>query len=88
MTIQVTVFKRSKVFFMVDQEIAGSLRLIGLASLGISIACWALAERSRTSRPVLVLLSAGAALLSALIYFVGVMAASDSGASRLLPRFP
>jgi hypothetical protein len=72
---------------MIDNGTAGILRLIGLLGLGVSICGWALAERSGR-RKMLVSLSAGVALLSALIYFIGVMAAADSGASRLLPRFP
>ncbi len=72
---------------MMDHATAGMLRLIGLLGLGISISVWALAERSGRRR-MLVPLSAGVALLSALFYFVGVMAADDSGASRFLPRFP
>ena len=72
---------------MIDQETAGIVRLIGLAALGISVAAWALAERSGR-RQMLVFWSAVAVLLSALTYFVGVMAASESGASRFLPRFP
>jgi len=72
---------------MIDLETAGMLRLVGLVALAISIAGWALAERSEHRR-MLVSLSAAAALLSALVYFLGVIAASDSGASRFLPRFP
>jgi len=72
---------------MIDPETAGFVRLIGLVALAISFAVWAFAERSGR-RPLLVFLSAGAGLLAALLYFVGVMAASDSGASRFLPRFP
>ena len=72
---------------MIDHQTAGILRLVGLVGLGISFTVWALAERSGR-RQMLVSLSAGAALLSGLIYFIGVMASSDSGASRLLPRFP
>ena len=72
---------------MIDDGTAGILRLIGLMGLGVSICGWALAERS-SRRRMLASLSAGVALFSALIYFIGVMAAADSGASRLLPRFP
>ncbi len=72
---------------MIDREAAGFFRLIGLLGLGISIFVWALAERSGR-RKMLVSLSAGAALLSGVLYFVGVIAVDDSGASRLLPRFP
>jgi hypothetical protein len=74
-------------FTMIDLKTAGMLRLVGLVALAISIAAWALAERSRHRR-TFVSLSAAAALLSALIYFLGVMAASDSGASCFIPRFP
>jgi hypothetical protein len=74
-------------FLMIDLETAGMLRVVGLVALAISIAVWALAERSRNRR-MLISLSAAAALLSALIYLLGVIAASDSGASRFLPRFP
>jgi hypothetical protein len=63
------------------------MRLVGLLGLVVSICVWAAAERSG-NRKVLVSLSAGAALVSALVYFLGVMASADSGASRLLPRFP
>ena len=72
---------------MFDHETAGTIRLVGLLGLGICICVWAWAERSGR-RKVLVSLSAGAALFSALIYLLGVMAAADSGASRFLPRFP
>jgi hypothetical protein len=72
---------------MIDDGTAGILRLIGLLGLGVGVCGWALAERSGR-RKMLVTLSAGVALFSALIYFIGVMAAADSGASRLLPRFP
>ncbi len=72
---------------MIDQATAGTLRLVGLLGLGVSVACWALAERfGRRGMPIS--LSAGVALLSALVYFLGVLAAGDSGASRFLPRFP
>jgi len=74
-------------FFMINLETAGMFRLVGLIALAISSVVWALAERSGHRR-TLVSLSAAAALLSARIYFLGVIAASDSGASRLLPRFP
>ena len=81
---------QSDALFMIDHETAGLVRLVGLLGLGISVCVWALAERSERSgrRKMLVSLSAGAALLSAVIYLLGVMAAGDSGASRLLPRFP
>jgi hypothetical protein len=72
---------------MIDNETAGIVRLMGLFGLMISVSVWALVERSER-RKVLVFLGAGATLISALIYFVGVMAASDSGAHRFLPRFP
>jgi hypothetical protein len=66
---------------------AGIVRLVGLLGLLISISAWTLVERSGR-RKVLVSLAAGAALISTLIYFLGVMAAADSGAHRFLPRFP
>ena len=66
---------------------AGIVRLVGLLGLLISISAWALVERSGR-RKVLVSLAAGAALISTLIYFLGVMAVADSGAHRFLPRFP
>jgi len=72
---------------MINPETAGTVRLIGLLGLAISVSVWALAERSGR-RHLVVWLSAGVALLSALLYLVGVMAVDDSGASRLLPRFP
>ena len=72
---------------MIGNDAAGIVRLVGLFGLFISLLVWALAERSRRPR-VLASLGAGAALLSALIYFLGVMAAADSGAHRFLPRFP
>ena len=72
---------------MLDRNTAGVLRLIGLVGVGISVWVWALAERS-AARKNLLSLSAGTALLSALIYLVAVMAAADSGASRFLSRFP
>jgi len=66
---------------------AGIVRLVGLLGLLISISAWTLVERSGR-RKVLVSLAAGAALISTLIYFLGVTAAADSGAHRFLPRFP
>jgi hypothetical protein len=72
---------------MLDNNTAGMVRLVGLLGLAISISVWAVAERSER-RKALVPLGAGAALVSALIYFLGVMAAADSGAHRFLPRFP
>jgi hypothetical protein len=73
--------------FVMDNETAGILRLVGLIGLGGSFAVWALAERSGR-RTALVFVVACAALLSGLIYFIAAMAAADSGAHRLLPRFP
>ncbi len=70
--------------FMMDNDTTGMLRLVGLFGLLISISVWALAERS--GRKMLVSLGAGAALISALIYFLGVMAAADSGVHRFVPR--
>ncbi len=72
---------------MIDHETAGMVRLIGLLGLGISVSTWAFAERSGR-RQMLVFLSAGFALLSALLYLLGAMASDDSGASRFIPRFP
>lgn len=72
---------------MIDHQTAGIIRLIGLLGLGISVLAWALAERSGR-RQIFVSITAGAALVSALIYFIGVIAVDDSGASRFLPRFP
>ena len=72
---------------MIDHETAGILRLIGLFGLAISVLVWALAERSG-HRKTLVSLGTGAALLSALMYLIGVLATADSGAYRFLPRFP
>ncbi len=72
---------------MIDHQTAAMARLVGLLGLAISLCIWALAERSGR-RQVLILLGAGGALISALIYFVGAMAVDDSGASRFLPRFP
>ncbi len=72
---------------MMDNDSADMVRLVGLVGLVISFSTLAFAERSG-HRKVLVSLGAGAALISALIYFVGVMAAADSGAHRFLPRFP
>jgi len=72
---------------MIDEEIAGSIRLLGLMGLGVSLCMRALGERSGR-RKTLVSVSAGAALVSALVYFIGVMAAAHSGASLFLPRFP
>jgi hypothetical protein len=70
-----------------DNHASGIVRLVGLFGLVISILVWAFAERSGR-RKVFVSLAAGAALVSALIYFLGVMAAADAGAHRFLPRFP
>jgi hypothetical protein len=72
---------------MMDNDSAGIVRLVGLVGLGISFSAWAFAECSG-HRKALVSLGAGAALISALIYFLGVMAAADSGAHRFLPRLP
>ena len=72
---------------MMDNDTAGIVRLVGLLGLVISFSVWALAEHSGRGK-VLVSFAAGTALLSALIYFLGVMAAADSGAHRFLPRFP
>ncbi len=73
--------------FIMDNDTTNILKLAGLLGLFISITGWALAERS-AGRKALVSVAAGAALISALIYFLGVMAAADSGAHRFLPRFP
>jgi hypothetical protein len=73
--------------FMMDNDTTGIVRLVGLFGLAASILVWALAERLER-RKVFVTLAAGAAILSALVYFLGVMAAADSGAHRFLPRFP
>ena len=72
---------------MMDSDTAGMVRLVGLFGLVVSLSVWAIAELSGR-RKLRVSLAAGAALLSALIYLFGVMAAADSGAHRLLPRFP
>jgi hypothetical protein len=72
---------------MMDNETTRIVRLVGLFGLVISISLWALAQRSG-HRKVLVSFGAGVALISALIYFLGVMAAADSGVHRFLPRFP
>ena len=72
---------------MIDDNTAGIMRLAGLLGLVISLSLWGLAEYAGR-RKVLVPLGACAALLSALIYFLGVMAAADSGWQRYLPRFP
>lgn len=71
---------------MNDYEIARVAKLIGLLGLCLSVIVWAWAERSER-RKTLVSVSAGAALISALIYLLGIMAGGDSGARRLLPRF-
>ncbi len=72
---------------MIDNHTAVIARLTSLLGLAISLSVWALAERSGR-RQLLVSLSSGGALISALIYLIGAMAAEDSGASRFLPRFP
>jgi hypothetical protein len=72
---------------MLDNNTAGILRLVGLFGLVVSLLVWAIAELSG-HRKLLVYLGAGAALISTLVYFLGVMAAADSGAHRFLPRFP
>ena len=74
-------------FLMIDHEIAGTVRLVGLLGLFISVSLWALAERLG-HRKMLIYLSAGGALLSVLIYFVAVMTDADSGAHHFLPHFP
>ncbi len=71
---------------MIDNHTAVIARLTSLLGLATSGSVWALAERSGR-RQLLVSLSFGGALISALIYLVGAMAADDSGASRFLPRF-
>lgn len=70
-----------------DNDTTGIVRLVGLFGLVISLSVWGLAERSER-RKVIVSLAAAAALISALVYFLGVMAGADSGAHRFLPRFP
>lgn len=72
---------------MIAPETAGMLRLIGLLGFGISVCLLAFAQRPVLGK-MLVFLSACAALLFALLYFRGVMAAADSAACRFLPRFP
>jgi Na+/proline symporter len=72
---------------MLEHNTAGLLRLLGLIGLAISITAWALAERS-VVRNRLTALSAGAALVSAIVYLIGVLAAANSGAGRFLPHFP
>ncbi len=72
---------------MIESETAGMLRLIGLAGFAFSVCLLALVERSSRGK-LMVFLGACAGLLFALIYYLGVMAASESGASRFLPRFP
>lgn len=72
---------------LIQFENTGLLRLVGLVGLTFSVLVLALVERS-ASREILLSVSAGAALLFAAIYFLGVMVVADSGASRILPRFP
>ena len=72
---------------MMEHVTAGLIRLLGLVGLGFSLCLWAVAERS-SGRKMLLPVSAGGALLFALVYFIGLMAADDSGVTRLLPRFP
>ncbi len=68
-------------------DTAAIMRLVGLFGMLLSLSLWAIAERS-AHRRVFVSVGATAAIVSALIYFLGVMAAADSGAHRFLPRFP
>ena len=72
---------------MFDNEIAGTMRLVGLAGLAISVVALAYAERS-SSRTTLSSLSKVAALIFVIVYLFGVVTSADSGGRRLLPRFP
>ena len=72
---------------MIDTQTAALLRLLGLTGFILSMCAWAIAERTE-HRKTLISFCAGAALLSASLYLLGVVASAESGASRLLPRFP
>ncbi len=72
---------------MIEPETAAMLRLIGLLGFAVSVCLLALAERSSRAK-LMVFLGACAGLLFALVYYLGVMAASESGAGGFLPRFP
>jgi hypothetical protein len=72
---------------MMDNDTAGLVRLVGLLGWVLSLSVWGLAKLSRR-RQGLVALGAAAALLVAVIYFLGVLAAAVSGAHPFLPRFP
>jgi len=63
------------------------LRLVGLLGVALGIVVGALAERLEKRKGFI---TAGAvlALFSAAIYFLGVFAVAEPGASRFLPRFP
>lgn len=72
---------------MMDNDTAGIVRLVGLLGVFISCFLWGFAEQVGRRR-VLVSVGACAAVLSALIYSVGVMATAESGWQRYLPSFP
>lgn len=72
---------------MIDRNTAAVIRLVGVAGFAASLLLLFFTERV-ASRRALASLSKAAALVFALVYFFGVMAAADSGASRVLPRFP
>jgi hypothetical protein len=72
---------------MIEYQTAGAVRLIGLLGLALSVVVWAIAERSG-NRKTLLFASSCAAFLSALIYFLGVMADAQPGATCFLPHFP
>ncbi len=69
------------------QTLPGMMKLVGLVGLALSLCTLAFAELSG-GRKRLVPVCAGAALLLALIYFLGVLATADSGLNRFVPRFP
>jgi FtsH-binding integral membrane protein len=72
---------------MLDNEIAATMRVVGLVGLAFSIIALAYAERS-PSRANLSSLSKIAALIFVIVYLFGVITSADSGGRRLLPRFP
>jgi hypothetical protein len=72
---------------MINPETAKTLRIVGLVGVGFCISLLAAAPRS--SRPkALTTFLGGMAVLSALLYFIGLMAVADSGGRGIIPPFP
>ena len=72
---------------MIDRDTASVIRLIGVLGLAACILLMCFTERD-DSRRTLRLFGRAAALTFSLVYFIGVFASAESGAKRLIPRFP